>query len=94
MGEDNSLMNRYLHIMANKLVDKVTPASMIPGNENIKRLVKAIGYNQFSVNEMIAVVGLKDRKNFLEHSLSPALNEGYIRMLYQDSLRHPGQNIC
>ena len=91
MGEDNSLMNRYLHIKANKLLDEVTPASMIPGNENIKRLVKAIGYNQFSVKEMIAVVGLKDRKNFLEHSLSPAMNEGYIRMLYQDSPRHPRQ---
>ena len=64
---------------------------MIPGNENLKRLIEAIGYNQFSVKEMIAAVGLKDRKNFLEYSLSPAMNEGYIRMLYPNSPRHPRQ---
>ena len=68
-----------------------THASMIPGKENIKRLIEAIGCNQFSVKEMIAAVGLKDRKNFLEYSLSPAMNEGYIRMLYPDSPRHPRQ---
>ena len=55
------------------------------------RLIEAIGCNQFSVKEMIAAVGLKDRKNFLEYSLSPAINEGYVRMLYPESPRHPRQ---
>ena len=64
---------------------------MIPENENIKRLVVAIGYNHFSVKEMIAAVGLKDRKNFLEYSLSPAMDKGYVRMLYPNSPRHPRQ---
>ena len=95
MDENNELRSRYLHVRASELLDGITPtsthASMIPGNENIKRLVEAIGYNQFSVKEMIAAVGLKDRKNFLEYSLSPAKNEGYVRMLYPDSPRHPRQ---
>ena len=99
MDENNELRSRYLHVRASELLDGITPtstptsthASMIPGNENIKRLVEAIGYNQFSVKEMIAAVGLKDRKNFLEYSLSPAINEGYVRMLYPDSPRHPRQ---
>ena len=85
----------FFHVRASELLDGApptsTPTSMIPGNENLKRLIEAIGYNQFSVKEMIAAVGLKDRKNFLEYSLSPAINEGYVKMLYPDSPRHPRQ---
>lgn len=99
MGEDNVLMNRYLHIKAKELLEGVTPSSaptstptsVIPENENIKRLVESIGEKQLSVKEMLEAVGLKDRKNFLEYSLSPAINEGYVRMLYPDSPRHPRQ---
>ena len=91
MGEDNALMNRYLHIKAKELLDGATPTSLIPGNEKIKRLIEAIGENQLSVKEMLVAVGLKDRPNFLEYSLSPAMNEGYVRMLYPDSPRHPRQ---
>ena len=99
MGEDNALMNRYLHIKAKELLDGATPTctptctptSLIPANENIKRLIEAIGENQLSVKEMLVAVGLKDRPNFLEYSLSPAINEGYVRMLYPDSPRHPRQ---
>ena len=40
---------------------------------------------------MIEAVGLKDRKNFLEYTLTPAINEGFVRMLYPDSPRHPRQ---
>ena len=75
MGEDNALMNRYLHIKAKELLDGATPTStptsLIPGNENIKRLIEAIGENQLSVKEMLVAVGLKDRPNFIEYSLSP-----------------------
>ena len=40
---------------------------------------------------MLSKVGLKDRKNFLEYSLTPAMSKGYVRMLYPDSPRHPRQ---
>ncbi|MBR3497333.1 MAG: hypothetical protein IKH37_11505 [Prevotella sp.] len=40
---------------------------------------------------MISAVGLKDRENFLQHYLNPAIQEGYVRMLYPDSPRHPRQ---
>ena len=87
MGEDNVLMNRYLHIKAKELLEVVTPTStptstptrLIPGNENIKRLIEAIGENQLSVKEMLVAVGLKDRPNFLEYSLSPRhLRQKYL----------------
>ena len=40
---------------------------------------------------MIAAVVLKDRPNFIEYSLSPAMREEYVHMLYPDSPRHPRQ---
>ena len=64
---------------------------MIPNSENIKKLIEVLGENQFSVKEMLIGVGLKDRPNFLEYTLSPAMKEGYVRMLYPDSPRHPRQ---
>ena len=39
----------------------------------------------------MTAVGLKDRPNFIEYSLSPAMREGYVRMLYPDSPRYPRQ---
>ena len=103
MGEDNVLMNRHLHIKAKELLDGTTPSStptstpistptsVIPENENVKRLISAIAEKQLSVKEIMAAVGLKDRPNFIEYSLSPAMREGYVRMLYPDSPHHPRQ---
>ena len=60
-------------------------------NQLIIRLVKTMGAGQYSINDMMASVGLKDRKNFVEYNLTPAIAEGYIRMLYPDKPRHPRQ---
>ena len=58
---------------------------------NIIKLVCAINDKQFSVKEMLAEMGLKDRESFLNLYLSPAIGEGFVRMLYPDSPRHPRQ---
>ena len=60
-------------------------------NANIIKLVCAINDKQLSVKEMLVEVGLKDRESFLNLYLSPAIGEGFVRMLYPDSPRHPRQ---
>lgn len=60
-------------------------------NENILRLVIAIGLTQLSVKEMMSAVNLKHRPNFLEYTLNPAIEGGWVRMLYPESPRHPRQ---
>lgn len=60
-------------------------------NKNILRLVSALGTEQRSVKELMTIVGLKDRENFLEYSLNPAITEGYVRLLYPDKPRQPQQ---
>lgn len=47
--------------------------------------------NEMTVKEMMEAVGLKNRPNFMDYSLNPAITDGYIRMLYPDSPRHPRQ---
>ena len=60
-------------------------------NANIIKLVCAINDKQLSVKEMLVEMGLKDRESFLKLYLSPAIGEGFVRMLYPDSPRHPRQ---
>jgi len=37
------------------------------------------------------VLELKHREHFVENYLNPALNDGYIEMIYPDSPFHPNQ---
>ena len=55
------------------------------------RLVQVVGEKELSVKEIMEGIGLKDRKNALNLYLNPAIKDGYIRMLYPQSPRHPRQ---
>ena len=60
-------------------------------NPDIIKLVKVIRELELSVKEMMNGVGLKGRDNFLKLYLNPAIAEGYVRLLYPHSPRHPRQ---
>lgn len=60
-------------------------------NTCIRELIKIIGDKEMSVKEMLAAIGLKERKNFLSLYLNPAISEGYVCLLYPSSPRHPRQ---
>lgn len=60
-------------------------------NNNIVRVVLAIGEGEVSVGGMMQTLCLKDRKNFISLYLNPAIADGYVRLLYPQSPRHPRQ---
>ncbi len=99
MGEDNELKNRPMLVNAPKGIEVLTPTStptslaslMCDDKENVIRLVKIIANNKMSVKEMMTAVGLKNRENFVEYSLNPAMREGLVTMLYPDKPCHPRQ---
>lgn len=105
MGENNELKNRYLIINPpSEWLDNsdtptttptTTPASsdnqFLTDNETVKRLVMAMGNTQLSVREMMNAVKLKDRKNFLQYSLTPAIKSGFVQMLHPERPNHPRQ---
>ena len=100
LGEHNELRNRYMLI---GYADPVTHTSTRTSthtstygvtkglSETVIRLIVAIGSEEKSVREMMDAVGLKNRPNFIEYSLAPAIAEGLVRMKFPDSPRHPRQ---
>lgn len=60
-------------------------------NTHIIRLIKVIGDKELSIAEIMKALELKHRPNFLEYHLNPAIKEGYVRLLYPNSPRHPRQ---
>ncbi len=106
LGEKNELKNRYMLINPPTELQQTpastpsstpssTPASIgvlfQTMTEPIQRLVLAVGEQQLSKREIMELVGLKDRSNFEEYSLAPAILSGFVRLLYPDSPKHPRQ---
>ena len=101
LGEQHELKNRYMLIGYNDTDNTHTSTHTSPRTstnnlkasltENVKRLILAIGTDEKSVKEMMETVGLKNRPNFLEYSLTPAISDGFVTMKYPSSPRHPRQ---
>ena len=106
LGEDNMLKNRYMMIdppedwkmpESETKPDKHRTSTgqvqdkLLTENHNNISLVRIIGRNQMSVKEMMSGLNLKGRDNFLNLYLSPSITEGYVRLLYPTSPRHPRQ---
>lgn len=60
-------------------------------DENTIRLVQVMGGEKLSIKEIMTAIGLKGRDNFLSLYLNPAIENGFVRLLYPDSPRHPRQ---
>ena len=107
LGEKNELKNRYMIINPPEKWKSPTSTPQVPDkyptsseqvrdklhtdNSNIVKLVQVIGELELSVKEMIAMIGLKDRENFLNLYLTPSIKEGFVRQLYPDKPNHPRQ---
>ena len=107
MGENNELKNRYLLVNPPEEWAHPTSTGQVPhkyptstpqvedklhtDNSDIIRLVNVVGEKELSVSEIMAGLGLKDRKNVLNLYLNPTIAEGYLRLLYPQSPHHPRQ---
>ena len=107
LGEENELKNRYMIINPPEKWKSPTITPQVPDkyptsseqvrdklhtdNSNIVKLVQVSGELELSVKEMIAMIGLKDRENFLNLYLTPSIKEGFVRLSYPDKPNHPRQ---
>ena len=60
-------------------------------DEDTIRLVQVMEGEKLSIKEIMTAIGLKGRDNFLNLYLNPAIENGFVRLLYPDSPRHPRQ---
>ncbi len=102
LGETHLLKSRFLHIHATptgQAAGQVTGQVKGQGPSHpgaavslfIAQLLDVMGGEYMSVREMMSHLGLKGRDNFLKNYLNPAVEEGYVCMLYPESPRHPRQ---
>lgn len=93
-GEHHELRNR--HMLVNppedwNEQDKYKTSNNIDVPNALKTLLLAIATKELSVREMMENMGLKARANFLATYLTPAINQGLVRMRSPDNPRHPRQ---
>ena len=101
LGENNELKNRYMLIgykddendthTSTRTSTHTSSIDIQPSSENVTRLVLAIGKEEMSVKSMMEAVGLKNRPNFMDYSLAPAIREGFVCMKYPANPHHPRQ---
>lgn len=86
-GGTNNQQEEYKHGSSTGQVQ----VKLSTDNANIKRLIIVIGNQELSVKSMMNALELKGRDNFQKLYLKPAISEGYVRLLYPNSPRHPRQ---
>ena len=59
--------------------------------EQVRSLVLSIGKDQLTLKQMMEMMGLKHRPNFIDNYLNPAIADGYVHLLYPDKPHHPRQ---
>lgn len=98
LGEQLPLHNRDLHISNKDVQSEETeqvPNKLRTSTEQVQdntiRLVMSIGLEKLSIKNIMSKVELKHRPTFMENYLNPAIENGFVRLLYPDSPRHPRQ---
>lgn len=57
----------------------------------VERVLSAIGENTIATKEIMGIIGLKDKSNFLELYLYPAIRQNLVEPLYPENPKHPRQ---
>ncbi len=99
LGENNTLKNRYMMIDApedwkmpeSEQAEDKNRTSTEQVAEQVRALVLSIGKDQLTLKQTMEKMNLKHRPNFIDSYLNPAIAEGYVRLLYPQSPRHPRQ---
>lgn len=61
------------------------------GTLRVLTLVKVIDNKELSIRELMELVKLKDRKNFMNNYLNPAIQSGFVEPIYPNQANHPKQ---
>ncbi len=87
----------YTRYVAGQVPDKYpTVAPQLPDSyptatPQVGKVLSAIGERTLSAKEIMGIIGLKDKSNFLELYLYPATKQNLVEPLYPDQPKHPKQ---
>lgn len=57
----------------------------------VGKVLSAIGEQILSTKEIMSIIGLKDKSNFLELYLYPAIRQNLVEPIYPENPKHPRQ---
>ena len=57
----------------------------------VEKVLSEIGTQTLSTKEIMCVIGLKDKSNFLELYLYPAIRQNLVEPIYPENPKHPRQ---
>lgn len=91
----NLIENQEVTIITDKVTDKVTDKDSVKVNDKVfhrfKSLIISINSENLERKEIMQRMGLNHISFFIDTYLTPAINQGYVAMLYPDKPRHPKQ---
>ena len=67
------------------------PINSTTATPQVERVLVAIGENTVATKEIMSIMGLKDKSNFLELYLYPAIRQNLVEPLYPENPKHPRQ---
>lgn len=104
MGEKNELRNRNMLVQAPEELlkkdsgndnrtstEQVTEQPPVQVTEQVKILISVIAHERVPLKQLMERVGLKHRPTFLENYMNPAIQNGFVRILYPETPNHPRQ---
>ena len=71
--------------------EQVTEQLSAQVTEQAKILISVIAHEQLTLKQLMERVGLKHRPTFMENYLNPAIQNGFVRVLYPETPNHPRQ---
>jgi predicted HTH transcriptional regulator len=87
--------NQEVTIITDKVTDKVTDKDSDKVDDKVfhrfKSLIISINSENLERKEIMQRMGLNHISFFIDTYLTPAINQGYVAMLYPDKPRHPKQ---
>ena len=71
--------------------DQARVQAGVQAKEQVQRLVNVIREDAYTVSDLLRLLHLTGRRNFVENYLKPAIEEGYVLRAYPDKPKHPNQ---
>lgn len=79
----NLMMGELTEQVPNKLTEQVS--------EQVSAIIEAIGTDQHALKALMEKMELKHRPTFITNYLTPAIQNGFVTLLYPDNPKHPRQ---
>lgn len=78
-------------IQSSSTTDQVTVHDTVQATDHVQRLVSAMGQKEYSLTELMSLLGLSHRPTFQQNYLNPAIEAGLVERTIPDKPKSPKQ---